>query len=279
MESIIKLQNISLRKGTNEILSNISLTMMPGEHWAILGLNGSGKTSLLNIIAAHHFPTEGAVEILGNCFGKTNLPELRKQIGFVSSSLERFSQMFINETVERVVVSGKYASFGLYEKTSKEDWDRAEELLHDFRLAYLKGKKISLLSEGEKRRVFIARALMSEPSLLILDEPCSGLDILSREQFLHSLHTVAKTNCHLVYVTHHVEEIIEDITHVLLIRNGQVVAAGPKQDVIIDEFLTKTYSVPVKVQWEGSRPYLHVDQTTVLRQIDAEKEGMVTSAL
>ncbi|MBB4824439.1 iron complex transport system ATP-binding protein [Sporosarcina luteola] len=279
MESIIHLQHIFYKRGTNEILSNVDLTMKPGEHWAILGLNGSGKTSLLNIMAAHQFPTEGEVEILGNRFGETNLPELRKKIGFVSSSLERFSQMFINEIVERVVISGKYASFGLYEQTSKEDWEKAEELLHDFRLTYLKGKKISLLSEGEKRRVFIARALMSEPSLLILDEPCSGLDILSREQFLHSLHTVAKTNCHLVYVTHHVEEIIEDITHVLLMRNGQVVAAGPKQDVITDELLTKTYSVPVKVQWEGRRPYLHVDQSTVLRQIDAEKEGMEKSAL
>ena len=125
------------------------------------------------------------MSVLGNFFGKTNLPELRKEIGFVSISLDRFSEYFNNENIERVVVSGKFASFGIYERVAKEDWEKADYLLKNLRIEYLKGKPYQLLSEGEQRRVLIARALISDPKMLILDEPCSGLDILSREQFLN----------------------------------------------------------------------------------------------
>lgn len=246
------------RRGDKEILTNIDWTIRENEHWAILGLNGSGKTSLLNIISAHQFPTEGEVHVLGNRFGETNLPELRKEIGFVSSSLERFAQMFQNDTVERVIISGKFASFGLYEHPSPVDWERADELLHDFRLSYLRGKRINSLSEGEKRRILIARALMNKPRMLIMDEPCSGLDILSREQFLHTLQVVTKNDCHLVYVSHHVEELVEDITHVLLLKEGRIVASGKKEDVMTDELLTETYNVPVKIRWDEGRPYLSI---------------------
>ncbi|MCG3089533.1 ABC transporter ATP-binding protein [Sporosarcina sp. MB25] len=263
--SIISLQQVTYRRGEKLILNEIDWEAKQGEHWAILGLNGSGKTTLLNIIAAHQFPTEGEVVLFGNRFGETNLPELRKRIGFVSSSLERFSQLFLNETVERVIVSGKYASFGLYEQTSDEDWSRADMLLHQFRLTYLKGKKISLLSEGERRRVFIARSLMSYPTMLILDEPCSGLDILSREQFLQTLRTVIEAHCHLVYVTHHIEEITEDITHVLLLKEGRIVAAGKKKKILTGDLLTEAYSVPVSVSWQGGRPHLHVERSAVLQ--------------
>ncbi|GKV54781.1 ABC transporter ATP-binding protein [Sporosarcina sp. NCCP-2222] len=263
--SIISLQEVTYRRGEKVILNEIDWEAKQGEHWAILGLNGSGKTTLLNIIAAHHFPTEGEVVLLGNRFGETNLPELRKRIGFVSSSLERFSQMFLNETVERVIVSGKYASFGLYEQTTGGDWIRADELLSKFRLSYLKGKKISLLSEGERRRVFIARALMSHPLMLILDEPCSGLDILSREQFLQTLRTVVEANCHLVYVTHHIEEITEDITHVLLLKEGRIVASGRKEEILTGDLLSEAYSVPVTVGWQGGRPHLHVERSSVVQ--------------
>lgn len=261
MRNVIELKDVLFRRGNKDILTKIDWKIEKDEHWAILGLNGSGKTSLLNIISAHQFPTEGEVHVLGNRFGETNLPELRKQIGYVSSSLERFAQMFQNDTVERVIISGKFASFGLYEHPSPADWERADELLHDFRLSYLKGKRINLLSEGEKRRVLIARALMNKPQMLIMDEPCSGLDILSREQFLHTLELVTKNGCHLVYVTHHVEELMEDITHVLLLKEGRIVASGRKKDVMTDELLTETYKVPVKIQWDEGRPYLSMKRS------------------
>ncbi|REB07351.1 ABC transporter ATP-binding protein [Sporosarcina sp. BI001-red] len=258
MESIVSLQHVNFKRGGKSILNQIDWNIQKGEHWAILGLNGSGKTSLLNIISANNFPSSGEAIVLGNRFGQTNLPELRKRIGFVSSSLERFAQFFQSESVENVIVSGKHASFGLYEEIHEEDWMRAYQLLDDFRLSYLKGKKINLLSEGEKRRVLIARALMSNPDMLILDEPCSGLDILSREQFLNSLEKAASSGCHIVYVTHHIEELVKEISHVLLLKDGEIVAAGPKAEVLKDELVTETFKVPLSLNWSQGRPYLTV---------------------
>lgn len=258
MKKIASLQGVSFRRGVQTILEDINWSIHPGEHWGVLGLNGSGKTSLLNIVSGYHFPSNGEVEILGNLFGKTNLPELRKKIGFVSSSLERFSQFFNNETVERVVVSGKFASFGIYEEVVDKDWEKADTLLANFRLSYLKGKSYHQLSEGEKRRVLIARSLMSDPKILILDEPCSGLDILSREQFLESMEEVAKSGCHIIYVTHHIEELVKEISHVLLLKDGKIVSSGLKEEVLQDDLLSETFKVPVTIRWEEGRPGLAV---------------------
>lgn len=258
MKKIASLQEVSFRRGGQDILENINWSINLDEHWGVLGLNGSGKTSLLNIVSGYHFPSTGEVEILGNLFGKTSLPELRKEIGFVSSSLDRFAQFFTNETVERVIVSGKFASFGIYEEVVDEDWEKADSLLESFRLSYLKGKSYHQLSEGEKRRVLIARSLMSDPKILILDEPCSGLDILSREQFLESMEEVVKSGCHIIYVTHHIEELVKEITHVLLLKDGKIVSSGLKKDVLQDDLLSETFKVPVTIRWEEGRPGLAV---------------------
>lgn len=254
---MIALENVSLQKKGQSILKDINWQINEGEHWAILGLNGSGKTSLLNIVSGYQFPSTGSVSVLGNEFGKTNLPELRKRIGYVSSSLDRFSQIVNNETVERIVVSGRFASFGLYEKVETVDWENADALLTKLRLDYLKGKKYRLLSQGEQRRILIARALMNNPEILILDEPCSGLDILSREEFVSLLHTISST-CHIIYVTHHIDELVDDLTHALLLKDGKIIATGKKEDVLTDELLSETYSLPVKVFWENGRPSLTI---------------------
>ncbi len=198
MESIVSFKDVSWRRSGQEILSRINWEMRENEQWAILGLNGSGKTSLLNIVSGYHFPSTGNVSVLGNEFGKTSLPELRKEIGYVSSSLERFANILEYEKVEEIVVSGKFASFGLYEEVTKEDWEKADSLLNSFRLGYLKGKPYRLLSQGERRRVIIARSLMNDPKILILDEPCSGLDILSREELLLLTKEIVENKCHLI---------------------------------------------------------------------------------
>lgn len=260
MKKIVSFKNVSLRKGGQQILSDINWEINQGEQWAILGLNGSGKTSLLNIVTGYHFPSSGDVEVLGNVFGKTNLPELRKVIGFVSSSLDRFSQIVNNETVERVIASGKFASFGLYDKVSEQDWEDADALLRDLRLHYLNHKQFHLLSQGEQRRILIARALMANPKLLILDEPCSGLDILSREEVLLLTKEIKLRDCHTIYVTHHIEELVEETTHVLLLRDGKIIASGPKKNVLTDELLSETFKVSVKVRWEEDRPSLTIQK-------------------
>ncbi|PIC64206.1 molybdenum ABC transporter ATP-binding protein [Sporosarcina sp. P13] len=255
---IVKVEGIYFKRGDNQILQNVDWEISEGQQWGLLGLNGSGKTSLLSIISTYEIPSSGEVEVLGKRFGSTYLPELRKRIGYVSSSLEKFSDYFWHEEIERVIISGKFASFGIYDKIIDEDWTRAHYLVKEFRLDHVKGKKFNVLSEGERRRVLIARALMGEPDLLILDEPCSGLDILAREQFLEALEIAANNNVHLVYVTHHIEELVPKITHVLLLKDGQVVAAGPKHEVMTSELLSETYQVPVSIEWIIERPYLSV---------------------
>lgn len=260
LQTIVAMNDVSLVRNNNQILKDIHWNIEKGEHWGILGLNGSGKTSLLNIINGYHFPTTGQVSVLGNQFGKTNLPELRKQIGFVSSALNRFSDIVNQETVLRVVISGKFASFGIYETIEDEDWKKAEELLDKLRLRYLSHKPFHLLSQGEQRRVLIARSLMSDPKILIFDEPCSGLDILSREELLTMIPKITKDDCHVLYVTHHIEELVEEISHILLIKDGRIIASGPKKEVITDELLSETFKVPLKVRWEAGRPLLSIDK-------------------
>ncbi len=154
----IHMKNVYLIRDKNVILSNINWDVRPGEHWAIIGLNGSGKTSLLNIINGYIYPTKGEVSILGKAFGSNDLRELRKSIGFVSSSLQEM--IYGNETVEDIVLSGKYASIGLYESPSEEDRCQALDLMEQFELADLRIRKYSTLSQGERQKVLLARALM-----------------------------------------------------------------------------------------------------------------------
>lgn len=186
--NVISLKNINWKRNGNQILNGVSWEVQTGEHWALLGLNGSGKTSLLKMITGYQWPNSGGeVSVLGNIFGKTNIPELRKSIGWVSSSLDQEYQSRPNDTALEVVLSGKFASIGLYEEITENDVKKANKLLDQFRIKHLSNQFIQSLSQGEKRKAMIARALMSSPRLLILDEPCNGLDIYSKEELLTTI--------------------------------------------------------------------------------------------
>ncbi|MCL6588194.1 MAG: ABC transporter ATP-binding protein [Anoxybacillus sp.] len=239
---IIEMKNVSFIRGDRVILDRIYWEVQENEQWVILGLNGSGKTSLLNIVLGYEYPTKGEVSVLGHRFGKTNLPELRKHIGFVSSSFERFQSTLESETVEAVIVSGKFASIGLYEPVTDEDFQQAEQWMDAFRIGHLKGKVYRTLSQGEKRKVLIARALMAKPKLLLLDEPTVGLDMLTREELLALIKDTTK-GCHVLYVTHYIEEIIEEMTHVLLLKDGKIIAAGRKEKILTDDYLSETFQM------------------------------------
>lgn len=260
MKKIIEIEDVTWRREGEAILKNIHWTVEEGEQWAILGLNGSGKTSILNIVTGYNFPTSGRVNVLGTEFGKASLPNMRKKIGYVSNALDKFSGTLNKETVENIILSGKFSSFGIYQEITEEDAKRAEEILFRLRLDYLKGKVYRVLSQGEKRRALIGRAMMANPELLILDEPCSGLDVLAREDVLDITQQIGGMNCHMLYVTHHIEEITDVVTHVLLVKDGEVVTSGPKEEVLTSSLLSDTYKIPVNVHWENNRPWMSINQ-------------------
>lgn len=258
MDKVIEMENVVWRREKQGILKGIDWTVNKGEQWAMLGLNGSGKTSILNVITGYNYPTEGRVNVIGTEFGKASLPEMRKRIGYVSNALERFNSTLNRENVENVILSGKFSSFGVYEEVSEDDRAAAGHILQNLRLSHLSDKKYQVLSQGEKRRVIIGRAMMADPELLIFDEPCAGLDVLAREDVLNITDYIVEMNCHILYVTHHIEEITDAVTHVLLLKDGEIVASGPKKEVLTSELLSDTYKIPVNVHWENNRPWMSI---------------------
>ncbi|CAD2070628.1 ABC transporter ATP-binding protein [Jeotgalicoccus coquinae] len=259
MEKILSLNNIIWRRNGDTILNDISFEVNKGEQWAVLGLNGAGKTSLLDIIMGYNYPTAGSASVIGTEFGRASLPDMRKRIGYVSSSLDKFHETLNRETGLNIVLSGKFSSFGIYQDIDEASKERAEKVLQDLNLSHLMDRTYNTFSQGERRRVLIGRALMGNPELLILDEPCSGLDIRAREDVLKIVNKIPEEERHLFYVTHHIEELTGSITHVLLIKDGGIVAAGPKEEVLTGTLLSETYKTPVKVYFENERPWLVID--------------------
>lgn len=254
---VVQLENVSLIRDGKWILQDINWQINRGENWVLFGLNGSGKTAILNLLNAYYFPTNGKITILGMEFGKTYLGEkLRKRIGFVSSSLQE--KIYPNDNTFEIVLSGAYASIGLYETPTDEMRKKAIMLLEELGCIVYANRNYHTLSQGEKQRVLIARALMADPSLLILDEPTNGLDFIAREQLLESIERISKNidAPSIIYVTHHVEEILPLFEKTLLLKEGQVFAAGNTHDMIASENLSEYFNLPVQVYWKNGRPLL-----------------------
>jgi iron complex transport system ATP-binding protein len=257
--NIVNLQDIHLSISKEKILKDISFEVKKGENWAFLGLNGSGKTSLVQIIAGYRWPTSGKVQVLGETFGECYLPDLRKRIGWVSDSLDEFYQNLPYETVFTSVLSGKTATFGVHDDGPEEDVEKAKTIIEQFGLTHKINSGILTLSQGEKKKVYFARSWMAETELLILDEPCAGLDIYSRENLLSLINEYGeKDQQSMIYVTHYIEEIVPSITHVLLMKEGEVIARGEKKEVLTEENLEKSLKVPVNLYWENERAWVSV---------------------
>ncbi|MEH7012769.1 ABC transporter ATP-binding protein [Neobacillus niacini] len=254
---VLHIENLSLRRGEKWILQDLNWQIEKGQNWILFGLNGAGKTSILNLLNAYYFPTKGKISVLGMEFGKQYLAErLRKQIGFVSSSLQqRFHQ---GDNAFEVVLSGAFASIGLYEPPTDEMRNKAVMLLKNLGCIDYANRNYETLSQGEKQRVLIARALMADPPLLILDEPTYGLDFIAREKLLESIEEIAKSpNAPtMIYVTHHVEEILPVFNKTLLLKEGQIFASGDTSEMISNEKLSEFFELPVSVIWNNNRPLL-----------------------
>lgn len=251
-DDVLFMNGVSLRRGDKTIVNNVSWRMRRGEHWAVIGANGSGKTTLLKIAGGALFPTAGNVTVLGSVFGKTDLFALRRRIGWVSSAL--LSRMPAGETARDIVASGLNATYGLVYELSDGDVAKAMEYLQQLGVADRADAEFGVLSQGEQARVLFARSMMADPKLLILDEACSGLDLPSREAFLRSVAEVmALGKASVIMVTHHIEEIPPEITHALVLRDGEAIACGPVAESLSAEILSKAFGMTVRVERHSGR--------------------------
>jgi iron complex transport system ATP-binding protein len=254
MGAILQLSDISVRRGDRVILGPLNWQVLEGQRWVILGPNGAGKTTLLQICSSLIHPTTGEIHILGEKLGRVDVFELRTRIGLTSSALAE--QISPDELVMDVVLTAAYAMFGRWqEKYDLWDESRAMALLTALGVRELGERLFGSLSEGEKKRVQIARALMADPELLLLDEPASSLDLGGREDLLRRIESLSKDSLApaTVIVTHHIEEIPVGTTHALLLRDGVAVAQGEVASVITDQNLTQAYGLAITVQTEGGR--------------------------
>ncbi|MDQ0206010.1 ABC transporter ATP-binding protein [Alkalicoccobacillus murimartini] len=258
--NIISLEDVSWRRQNKQIVKNVHWNVEQGEHWAILGANGSGKTSLLKIITGYEWASNGTVDVLGERFGQTPIYELRKRIGWLSASLDERFRHYEGLACVDVVVSGIHASIGIHDDIKNSDIQKALKLANEMGLSHIINSPLRSLSQGERKKTFFARALMADPELIIVDEPTSGLDLLAREQFLQQLQTLHSKpdSPTLLYVTHYPEEIIPSISHVLLLKEGQIIAAGKKEDVLTNTLLSQTFDVPIYVVWRDGRPWIQI---------------------
>lgn len=246
--TIINLKNVNLTRNKKEILKDITWKVNPGENWVILGLNGSGKSSLLKLILAEEWKTSGEITVLNTQFGNGEIPKLRKRISVVGSFIaERFQP---NIKAENLVYTGKFNSSMLYKPYTDQELDEARQLLRQMGAKSLIGRNYASLSQGEKQVLLIARSLILKPELLILDEATNGLDLFAKEKLLKQLQQInqLKTAPTLIYISHHPDEITDIFTHLLLLREGKVIQSGKKENLLNEKILTDFYQEKVEVQ-------------------------------
>ena len=246
--NVIEVENVTLRRAGKTILREVSWSIQHGEHWALLGANGSGKTTLLKVLTGYEWPTEGKVRVLGKRYGACDVRELRKTIGWVSSALER--RVPQNDTALEITGSGFDSSFGLYRELDAQELARCRDALESVEGRGFESQSFATLSQGEQKRTLIARALVNRPALLVLDEPCAGLDPVSRTAFLKDLHGFASAprSPTILLVTHHVEEIGPWIRHAIVLKGGRVASKGPIEEVVTSDVLTEAFSHTCRIE-------------------------------
>lgn len=248
MVNVLQLTDVSVVRGGTTILDSVDWSVDDDQRWVILGPNGAGKTTTLQIAAAVIHPTSGSAEILEEPLGGTDLFELRPRIGFASTAMAR--KVPANERVIDVVMTAAYSVTGRWHEEYEEiDERRAQRVLAEWKLDHLAERKFGTLSDGEQKRVQIARAVMTDPEMLLLDEPAASLDLGAREELLQLLGGYASESNSpaIVMVTHHVEEIPRGFTHVLLLKNARIVAAGPLTESLTSETLSETFDLNIEL--------------------------------
>ncbi len=249
---VLRVSDLTVYRGRTVILDRISWTVEAGQHWVILGPNGSGKTSLLAALTAYLTPSGGTIEVLGEEFGNSDWPALRRRIGLVSPALRHL--LHDDEPAIEVVIGGRYAAMDIRDKPKPRDVRLARRLLDGVGCLALAQRPWAVLSQGERQRVLIARALMARPDVLILDEPCAGLDPVAREHFLALIAQLGRdARPALLLVTHHVEEIVPVFRQALVLREGRILAAGPARDVLNSATLSQAFGTTIRLRRSRGR--------------------------
>lgn len=254
MASVLQFEDVSVVRGGNRILDSVDWRVDSVERWVILGPNGAGKTTLLQVASAMMHPSSGMATVLDETLGDVDVFDLRTRIGFASTALAR--KLPAAETVLNVVLTASYSVTGRWnEEYDAVDTRRARRVLAEWRLDHLEERRFGQLSDGEQKRVQIARAVMTDPELMLLDEPAASLDLGAREELLRLLsgYATSKNAPGIVMVTHHVEEIPPGFGHVLLLREGRVVASGAIEEVLTAQNLKKTFDVAVELEQHAGR--------------------------
>ncbi|WGD36201.1 ABC transporter ATP-binding protein [Lysinibacter sp. HNR] len=254
MSAVLAFSHVSYVRNGNHILDDITWDVQADQRWVILGPNGAGKTTLLRLATGHDFPTTGNVDILESRLGRVNIFELRTRLGFSSSAQAK--RIPFHETVLNVVLTAAYSVEGRWnERYDELDLRRAKRVLLEWNLDELAERSFGTLSDGEQKRVMIARAVMTDPELLLLDEPASSLDLGARERLLQLLSGYASSPVSpaMVMVTHHVEEIPPGFTHAMLLSGGKVVNQGPLDSVLTADNLSQTFDLPFELVTTNGR--------------------------
>lgn len=237
MQTIIKTNELCYKSGRRFLINHINWEVKKGEHWLVFGMNGSGKTTLLSMIAGYKSPTSGTLEVLGKQYDKENIFELRKEIGWVSSSF--FDKYYANETALRIVLSGLFGTFNIDYDVTDADVRRAKALLRELRMEGKMNRPFNSMSKGERQNVLIARALITQPKVLVLDEPGTGLDIRAREHMMNTVKALAESKkVTIIYVTHYPEEVQPFMNKTMLLKNGRAFAKGDTESVLTSDNLS-----------------------------------------
>ena len=264
--AVLSMDEVGLTRDGRDLLDGVHWQVHPGQHWVLIGANGSGKTSLVRIAALYEHPSRGRVEVLGERLGHTDVRTLRRRISLVSPAMEDLVRPQLSAA--EVVVCAKFAALEpWWHRYEAADHDRARQLLDDQGVGFAADRPWGTLSSGERQRVLLARALMSEPGLVLLDEPTSGLDLGGREALVDRLDALAgdASSVPMVLVTHHVEEIPPSFTHLLALRAGRMLAAGPLRSTLDADLLSECFGVPLTLERHDDGRYGARRRSGVLR--------------
>ena len=266
MTKIVEIENLNCKAGQRYLLQNINWQIEQGEHWVVFGMNGCGKTTLLSVIAGMRGFTSGTVKVFGESYTEENVLNLRKQIGFISSSF--FDKVLSKESILDIVLGGKSGTVGFNGDIDNHDIIHAKELLKELRLGEKIQRPFDYLSKGERQSVLVARALMAQPKILVLDEPGTGLDVFAREYMLNTVKDLANNSeITIIYVTHYVEEILVDFDNCLLMKNGRIAMSGATEKIFNKENISELLEYPVELKAYGDRKRLEMTVESKLSSI------------